>query len=258
MGLGRRTMGIGGTINANLKGDCEVKQFCTSAGLEVGGFPEYLSSLVAQGHQLGSLSNADWEQIIGPMELPRERAARVGKAIGELRMRAEHEADVLNEKRMHNHIVNGGAHPMARPNAEVYEPKLNGARPTVADYQSFVPVAFFQGEKPGFEFKHGDQGLGYYSVARAGAGAASAAGPGTPATTGLARSFNPVSQEGLEDKIMASQQRANAQSKQQQLLLDRRRRMDAQQSAQHGYSQAEVANMYADARMRSSPFATGY
>lgn len=254
MGLGRRTMGIGGTINANMKGDCAVTQFCTNAGLDAGGFPEYLSSLVAQGHQLGALSNSDWEQIIGPMELPRERAARVGKAISELRIKAEHEADELNEKRMHNHIVNGGAHPMARAGAEVHEPKLNGARPTVADYQSFVPVAFFQGEKPGFEFKHGDQGLGYYNLARG----ASAAGPGTPATTGNAR-YNPISQDGLEDKITATQQRANAQSKQQQLLLDRRRRMDAQQSGEHGsYSQTEVANMYADARMRSSPFATGY
>ena len=54
---------------------------------------------------------------------------------------------------MHNHIVNGGAHPMARPNAEVYEPKLNGARPKAADYQSFIPVAFFQGEKPGWDFQ---------------------------------------------------------------------------------------------------------
>jgi hypothetical protein len=254
-------MGIGGTINANLKGDCAVTQFCTSAGLDVGGFPEYLHSLVAQGHQLAALSNSDWEQIIGPMELPRERAARVGKAISELRMKAEHEANELNEKRMHNHIVNGGAHPMARPNAEVYEPKLNGARPTAADYQTFIPVAFFQGEKPGFEFKHGDQGLGYYGVARGGAGGASAAGPGTPATTGLVprSSFNPISQEGLSDQMTATQQRAHAQSKQQQLLLDRRRRVeDAQQSGQHGYSQNEVASMYADARMRSSPFATGY
>merc|ERR1711924_342987 len=81
MGLGRRTMGIGGTMNPNLKDDCGVKQFCTNAGLDVSGFPEYLSSLVSQGHELGALSNADWEQILGPMELPRERALRVHKAI---------------------------------------------------------------------------------------------------------------------------------------------------------------------------------
>ena len=257
MGLGRRTLGIGGTLNANLKGDCTVKQFCTGAGLDVQGFPEYLQSVVAQGHELGSLSNGDWEQILGPMELPRERAARVHKAISDLRMKAAKEADEHHQKHMHNHIINGGAHPMARPNADVYEPKLNGARPKAADDESFIPVAFFQGEKQGWSFKHGEEGLGYYRVVQK--DTTNTGARGGPVITNLTRGFNPISQEGLEDSMAATQQRAYAQSKQQQLLIERRQRMDMQQQQPtHSYSQGQVSNMYANARLRSSPFATGY
>jgi hypothetical protein len=225
MGLGRRTLGIGGTLNANLKGDATVKQFCTAAGLDVQGFPEYLASLVAQGHELGSLSNEDWDQILGPMELPRERAARVHKAVSDLRAQAMKEADERNQKMMHNHIINGGAHPNARPNAEVYQPRLNGARPKAADYQSFIPVAFFQGEKRGWTFKHGDEGLGYYrDTMQEQNSAPGSRGPSV--TTNLARGYNPVSQQGLEDQMAATQQRAYALSKQQQLLIERRRRLE--------------------------------
>jgi len=255
MGLGRRTMGIGNDLNPNVKGDASVKTFTVSAGLDVQGFTQYLSGLVSHGHELAKLSNSEWAQILGPMELAGERAARVQKAIGELRTKAAQEAAESDEKNMHNHIVNGGAHPHARPGAEVYEPKLNGARPKAADYQSFIPVAFFQGEKQGWTFKHGDEGLGYYRDASAASAKGAAAAAATPVVTNLARGINPISQAGLEDQMMASQQRAYSQSKQQQLLIERRRRMDEQQSM---YSQGEVANMYADARLRSSPFATGY
>ena len=116
-------------INGNLKGDCKVKQFCVAAGLDVQGFPEYLLSLVAQGHELGGISNEAWNQILGPMDLPRERVAGVHKAISDVRMKANAESEELDRMRMHNHVVNGGHHPMSRPGAEVYEPTLNGSRP---------------------------------------------------------------------------------------------------------------------------------
>jgi len=249
MGFGKKAMGMS-SFNPNLKGDASVKTFTVAAGLDVQGFTEYLSGLVANGHELGKLSNADWSNILGPMELAGERAARVQKAISELRAKAAREDAEQSEKHLHNHIVNGGTHPNARPNAEVYEPKLNGARPK-ADYQTFIPVAFFQGEKQGWTFKHGDDGLGYYRETGAQFQPRS-----TPVVTNLARGVNPISQADLEDKVAATQQRAYTQSKQQQLLIERRRRMEEGQQSM--YTQGEVANMYADARLRSSPFATGY
>ena len=265
MGFGmNRTGSTSGAINGNIKSDFQVKQFCIAAGLDVEGFPEYLLQLVAQGHELGGLSNEDWNQILGPMELPREHIARVHTAISNVRKKAAEEAEELNRKLMHRHIVEGGAHPMARPGAEVCAPKLNGASTrsgskTVDDSDGFIPVHFFQGEKPGYTFKHGNEGLGYYKDARA-RGAAGAAGADRqgPIMTNVARGYNPVSQAGLEDMTAAQQQRAYTQytqSKQQQLLSERRQRMEERQ---HGYSQGQVANMYANARLRSSPFATGY
>ena len=62
----------------------------------------------------------------------------------------------------------------------------------------------------------------------------------------------------LDDKVAATQQKAYIQSRQQALLLERRQRLEEQQQQQHPYSKGQVANMYADARLRSSPFATGY
>jgi len=239
MGLGMHGTGprsVGSTINGNLKGDCKVKQFCTAAGLDVQGFPEYLLSLVAQGHELGSLSNDEWNQILAPMELPRQHVARVHTAISNTRLMAAKEADELQAKRMHNHVVNGGAHPMARPAAEVYEPTLNGARSK--NDVTFIPANFFQGEKPGYTFKHGDQGLGYYGAPDS----TSSAGRPAPMTN-IARGYNPVSQLGLEEYVAATQQRAYTQSRQQQLLSERRQRMEERQSMQHGHSQGQVANL---------------
>lgn len=250
-GMNRGGAAMGGTFNPNLKGDASVKAFTVMAGLDVQGFTEYLSGLVGNGHELALLTNEEWKEILGPMQLSGERAARVQKAIGDVRMKGKREHEAREENYLHNHLVNGGAHPGARPNAGVVEPTLNGTRPRAVDYESFIPVAFFQGEKPGWTFKHGDEGLGYYREA-----SAAASGAGSPApSANLARGFNPVSQAGLEDKITATQQRAYTQSKQQQLLIERKRRMEEQQSM---YSQSEVSNMYADARLRSSPFATGY
>lgn len=217
-------MGLCSTVNPNLKGDASVKHFCECAGLDVQGFPEYLSGLVAGGHDLGALSNAQWQQILGPMELGGERAARASRAIDEIRMHYAKDAAEEDAKNLHNHLLNGGAHPNSRPNAEVYEPTLNGARPKPDD-GSFVPVDFFQGEKAGWTFKHGAEGLGYYREARA----ETASGVDHLVATNVSRGYNPVSQAGLEDK-MAAQQRAymHAQSKQQLLLSERRRRLEEQ------------------------------
>ena len=241
-------------INANLKGDAGVRQFTEAAGLNVQNFPEYLCSLVAKGHDLAKLTNADWNEILGPMELGPERAGRVQKTISDLRFRAAKEDAELDEKHLITHLANGGAHPRARPNDEVHEPALNGARPKATGAAgSFIPVAYFQGERPGYVFKHGDEGLGYYAASSRGA----SPGPGTPAPTPLARGYNPISQAGLEEKLSAQQRAYSTSSKQQQLLIERRQRMDERASA-HGYSRGEMASMYADARTRSSPFATGY
>lgn len=252
MGFGNRTMGLAGGVNPNLKGDASVKIFTTSAGLSgVPGFPEYLSGVVANGQPLGLLSNEQWQQILGPMQLSGAPLSRATKAINEIRVRHAKEANEQDERDLQNHLINGGAHPHARPNAEVREPKLNGARPKAVDDDSFIPVAYFQGEKEGWTFKHGIEGLGYYREVTA-----TGAAPAPPVVTNVSRGYNPVSQAGVEEK-QAGQQRAyiHQQSRQQQLLTERRRRMEERQ---HGYSKGEVANMYADARLRSSPFATGY
>ena len=98
MGLGRRTMGIGSDLNPNVKGDASVKMFTVSAGLDVQGFTQSLSGLVSHGHELAKLSISEWAQILGPMELAGERAARVQKAIGELRTKAAQEAAESDEK----------------------------------------------------------------------------------------------------------------------------------------------------------------
>jgi len=242
-------MGLGSTVNPNLKGDCSVTVFTKAAGLDVQGFPEYLSGIVASGNELGTLTNEQWQQILGPMELSGERAARATTAIAEIRAQYAKEAAGLEEKNLHNHLVNGGYHPHARPGAEVYEPKLNGARPKATE-DSFIGVPFFQGEQPGWTFKHGDEGLGYYRDAVAATGG----GPAPPIVTNVARGYGPVSQAGLEDMV-ARQQVSYTQSRQQQLLSERRQRMDERR---HSYSQADAAKMYADARTRSSPFATAY
>ena len=256
MGFGNRTMGLAKGVNPNLKGDASVKMFATSAGLDVQGFPEYLSGIVANGNPLGTLSNEAWTQILAPMELGGERAARATRAIIEVRQAHERDQAMQDEKSLHVHLVNGGAHPHARPGAEVYEPTLNGARPRPVNDGSFIPVAFFQGEKEGWTFKHGDEGLGYYLEGASATGA----GPAAPMVTNVSRGFTPTSQAGVEDK-QASQQRAYTQSRHQQLLSERRARMDEQrQGTMHStmHSKGQMSSMYSDARTRSSPFATGY
>lgn len=130
MGLGMHNSSNqprGRTLNYNLKGDGSVHTFVEAAGLNVQNFPEYLSGLVARGHDLAGLSNAEWNQILAPMELGGERAKQVHKAISDLRAKAAKEDAERAKINLHNHLMNGGSHPHARPNAEVYEPTLNGS-----------------------------------------------------------------------------------------------------------------------------------
>lgn len=259
MGFGMHNSSMvprGNGLNYNLKGDASVHTFVEAAGLNIQNFPEYLAGIVANGNDLASLSNESWNQILAPMELGKDRAARVHKAISDLRLRAAREDAERNQTQLQTHLANGGSHPNTRPNADVYEPKLNGARPKTVDYEKFIPVAFFQGERQGWMFKHGDEGLGYY---RDEVGAGLQGGSNlTGAFSNAARSANPTSQADLEEKVAATQQKAYIQSRQQALLLERRQRLEEQQQHNHQYSQGQVANMYADARLRSSPFATGY
>ena len=258
----------GNPLNYNLKGDASVHTFVEAAGLNIQNFPQYLSGLVAQGNDLASLSNEDWQQILAPMELGRDRAARVHKAISDLRQRAAKEDAEQHERTGWVHLVNGGEHPQSRAGAEVYEPKLNGERPAASNYSdapNFIPVPDFQGRKEGWVFKHGDKGLGYYKEEAT--TMHTSAVPRAVGANAAPRSANPISQADLDDKVAATQQRQYTQSRQQQLLFERRQRLEQQQQQQqqyqhvapgHGFSQGQVANMYANARTRSSPFATGY
>lgn len=240
MGFGMHNSSMrprGDPLNANLKGDCEITTFVNAAGLNVQNFPQYLAGLVAQGYSLGALTNDEWEQILGPMELGGGRIQRVHKAISDLRMRATREADKREEKALHNHLVNGGAHPASmgpRRGGEVYEPELNGASKINRDYEQFVAVPFFQGEKAGWTFKHGEEGLGYYKM-KAVASPYGAGGGAGPVVTSHAvgpgsRGYNPVSQAGLEQRVQSQQYLRATQTREKQLLSERRQRMEAQRA----------------------------
>ena len=110
MGLG---MQRGTQLNPNMKSDAVVTNFVANAGLNVQNFPQYLAGIVASGRDLASLSDADWGQLLGPMQLGGERKARVHMAISELRMNAAKEDARNDELALHRHLMNGGDHPGA-------------------------------------------------------------------------------------------------------------------------------------------------
>lgn len=271
--------------NANLKASARVRMFVESAGLvHVPGFAQYLESLDVP--DLAFLSDGEWEEILSGMDPDPELMRRVALAIRELRIKGVKEHQDQAELDQLRHMINGGEHPgrhEAREAAANFQPN-----PGTTATQDFIPVAFFQGERDGFLFQHGAQGLGYYKEWLPGNNSTGLHPSGGPVAGGVPGSiatgpppsrrpmgFDPISQNTSEQQEMA-RQRLYAAENEQALLLERRQRQQMQMQMQMRYEQVKTqsgrpqgrqARQFpageglppreaANARTRSSPFAT--
>lgn len=253
---------------------------------------QYLESLASTRMDLAFLTDADWNQVLAPLELKLGKARRVEAAIQHLRQqhvqaqhgtqqseamaqyasdpqRAQEQAEVQQLQRMMARNARPHLSPQGHP-----EP----IRPADLN-QPFIPVAYFQGEKKGWIFKHGSEGLGYYKDGHAGGpgggpggggtaprranGHAATGGDGTGGRQGLSRGHDPISGAPL-----GGAQRRYLQEHEQALLAQRQQRLQQQLREAQGQQEARErqqarpsprsqARAAAEARLRASPFATG-
>lgn len=166
------------TINDNLKVQHRVHEFIDHAGLKhVRGLAEHLMALPVE--DLGNLSNDDWNgilnQALAGMPFDPAMNKRIHAAIHELRVRYSKEVDEQHELAELRHLIHGGAHPARQEAREAHEAAAaaqaaaqaaqqrgSSGATTAEEPPSFIWAPYFQGEHPGYEFKDGTEGLGYY------------------------------------------------------------------------------------------------
>ena len=246
---------------------------------------QYLESLASTRIDLAFLTDTDWNTVLAPLELKLGKARRVEAAIQHLRQqhvqlqhasrqseataqyanerqRAQEQAEVQQLQRM----MARNARPHLSPQSQA-QAQLEPIRPANLN-QPFIPVAYFQGEKKGWIFKHGSEGLGYYKDGHAGSpggGAGSRglpSGGGTGGRQGVSRGHDPISGAPL-----GAAQRRYLQEHEQAVLAQRQQRLQRQLSEAQGQAEARQrqaspsprsqARAAAEARLRASPFATG-
>lgn len=242
-------------------------------------YVQYLESLASTRVDLAFLTDADWNQVLAPLQLKLGKARRVEAAIQQLRQQHLQAQDGKQQSEAHAQYASG--HQRAQEQAEMQQLKrlmARNARPhhspqgqaqaqsdaiRPADLnQPFIPVAYFQGEKPGWIFKHGAEGLGYYRDVRGGSPGDRAGRGSGGARQAVARSYDPISGTPLSDG-----QSRYLQKREQELLAQRQQRLqqqmrDAQVQEEARQRQARLpsprsqARAAAQARLKSSPFAT--
>jgi hypothetical protein len=239
-----------------------------------------LESLASTRVDLAFLTDADWNQVLEPLQLKLGKARRVEAAIQQLRQqhlqaqhrtqqseaqaqyasdhqRAQEQAEMQQLQRM----MARNARPHLSPQGQA-QAQPNSIQPADLS-QPFIPVAYFQGEKPGWIFKHGAEGLGYYKDVRGGSPGSGAGRGSGGARQAVARGHDPISGAPLSDG-----QSRYLQQREQEVLAQRQQRLQQQmreaqvqeearqRQARRLPSPRSQARAAAQARLKSSPFAT--
>lgn len=205
-----------------------VRAFAAHSGLDrYDGFSTYLESLASTRVDLAYLTDADWLQVLAPLDLKLGKARRVEYCIDELRSAHASKAHAQQQEQAEMRSLRGML-------------ESNGTKPRT-DQAEFVPSHAFVGGRPGFVFRSGARGLGYYHD------------QGSPAPA--------------QHSEVPPQQRRYVQEQEQAILQQRQRRLHEQQQQQRQQqaqqrrtprtpsprTQARAASM---ARLSASPFAT--
>ena len=236
------------------------RDFAAASGLDsYSGFPEFLETLASTRLDLAFLTDADWQQVLAPLDLKLGKARRVEAAIKDLRVQyhkaayaqqQQEQAEVASLQRM----LARPSHAQPQQSPEV---RVLGTTPPDA---MFIPVAFFQGEKVGFVFKDGPHGLGYYRDRGRGGGVGEDGG----GMRGSRRISSPASGTPTGGEA----QRRYMQERELAILQQRRDRLQQQQAERERQNQQRArarevpsprsyARAAAEARLAASPFATG-
>lgn len=265
-------------------------RFAVSSPFCISSRSQYLESLASTRVDLAFLTDSDWNQVLAPLDLKLGKARRVEAAIQQLRVQhiqAQHGAPRSEAKAQFT-----SEQQRAIEQAEVHNLKsmmTRNARPSLSQQanqqpvrpadlnQPFIPVAYFQGQKPGWVFKHGREGLGYYRDERGrspggrggggGSGGGSSRSSGQPRTGGAAHAVS-RGHDPISGGIMGDAQRRYVQEHEQAVLQQRQQRLEQQMQEAHRQQQQEQqrraarpsprsqARAAANQRLKNSPFAT--
>jgi len=142
----------------------DVRTWVAGAGLErvLGN----LEALASTRIDLAHLTDADWHRVLTPLDLKLGKRRRVQNAIRSLR--AEHATDWDDNEQAEvlalQSLFDAGAQ-APRHREQGYSTPAQGRTAHFANSHSsptFVPSASFVGPQPGWVFKAGPQGSGYY------------------------------------------------------------------------------------------------
>jgi hypothetical protein len=256
-------------------GSTDVSQWASDVGLDkYEGLPNRLEALASSRVDLAYLTDNDWSKLLIPLNLKVGKQRRVAHEIRHLReshaVRALNDADEAEVRELHALIYAGERQPKHR----------DAPRKEAGTASSFVPANGFLGPRAGFVFQRGPNGLGYYrDTANAGGGGlAPERRPPLDREQSLVGRYHAEHEEAVLRERRLQQQRQAHESQQAQQQHAARRlhfeggagyhhsqirqqapiRTPQQHSRPPAPSPRSDARTAAAARLKASPFATGW
>ena len=137
----------------------EVRSWAAQAGLPIG---ERLAGFASSRLDLAHLTDEDWQQILAPLPLKLGKLRRVEAAIRDLRVQHNVRAPAPEAQELQDlqRMFANGTTPQHKQHRRDRSPD------SVMAPSDFIQSPSFVGGRPGFVFKNGPHGVGYYPDVR--------------------------------------------------------------------------------------------
>ena len=117
---------------------------------------------------VAALDDSTWNSILNRALAGRPHNPtmnrRIQHAIHDMRVQYTKEKEEQAELAELHNLINGGAHPGRQEVREAVAAANRKQTPVDMESINFIAVPYFMGEREGFEFKDGTDGLGYYKL----------------------------------------------------------------------------------------------